>query len=71
MADYWHELVDRFPIVSIEDGMDEEDWDGWKLLTEKLEAHGTQLVGDDVFVTNPERLRRGSSWGSPTRSWSS
>ena len=63
MADYWHELVDRFPIVSIEDGMDEEDWDGWKLLTERLSAHGTQLVGDDLFVTNPERLRRGIEQG--------
>jgi enolase len=63
LADYWHELVDRFPIVSIEDGMDEEDWEGWKLLTEKLEAHGTQLVGDDLFVTNPERLRRGITDG--------
>jgi enolase len=63
MADYWHELVDRFPIVSIEDGMDEEDWDGWKLLTERLQAHGTQLVGDDLFVTNPERLRRGIELG--------
>jgi enolase len=63
MADYWHELVDRFPIVSIEDGMDEEDWEGWKLLTEKLQAHGTQLVGDDLFVTNPERLTRGIEMG--------
>jgi enolase len=63
MADYWHELVDRFPIVSIEDGMDEEDWEGWKLLTERLSAHGTQLVGDDLFVTNPERLRRGIEQG--------
>ena len=63
MADLWHELVDRFPIVSIEDGMDEEDWDGWKLLTDKLSAHGTQLVGDDLFVTNPERLQRGIDAG--------
>ena len=63
MADYWHELVDRFPIVSIEDGMDEEDWEGWRLLTERLSAHGTQLVGDDLFVTNPERLRRGIEMG--------
>ncbi|MBM3667715.1 MAG: phosphopyruvate hydratase [Actinobacteria bacterium] len=63
MADYWHELVDSFPIVSIEDGMDEEDWEGWKLLTERLDAHGTQLVGDDLFVTNPERLRRGIELG--------
>ena len=63
LADYWHELVDRFPIVSIEDGMDEEDWDGWKALTDKLRAHGTQLVGDDLFVTNPERLSRGIELG--------
>jgi enolase 1/2/3 len=63
LADYWHQLVDGFPIVSIEDGMDEEDWEGWKLLTERLSAHGTQLVGDDVFVTNPERLRRGIELG--------
>jgi len=63
MADYWHALVDRFPIVSIEDGMDESDWEGWKLLTERLSAHGTQLVGDDLFVTNPERLQRGIDQG--------
>jgi enolase len=63
LARYWHELVDRFPIVSIEDGMDEEDWDGWKVLTEKLSAHGTQLVGDDLFVTNSERLSRGIELG--------
>jgi enolase len=63
MADYWHELVDRFPIVSIEDGMDEEDWEGWGTLTQRLAAHGTQLVGDDLFVTNPERLRRGIEQG--------
>jgi enolase len=58
MAEYWHEIRRRFPVVSIEDGMDEEDWDGWKLLTEKL-GELCQLVGDDLFVTNPERLRRG------------
>jgi enolase len=63
LADYWHALVDRFPIVSIEDGMDEEDWEGWKLLTERLSAHSTQLVGDDLFVTNPERLTRGIELG--------
>jgi enolase 1/2/3 len=63
MADYWHSLVDRFPIVSIEDGMDEEDWAGWKLLTDRLHGHGTQLVGDDLFVTNPERLKRGIDGG--------
>ena len=63
MATYWHELVDRFPIVSLEDGMDEEDWEGWKLLTERLSEHGTQLVGDDLFVTNPERLKKGIDGG--------
>ena len=62
MAAYWSEQVERFPIVSIEDGMDEEDWDGWKLLTERL-GDRCQLVGDDLFVTNPERLRRGIELG--------
>jgi enolase len=58
MTAYWEDACSRYPIVSIEDGMDEEDWDGWKLLTERL-GDRVQLVGDDVFVTNPERLRRG------------
>jgi len=58
MADYWASAIERFPIVSLEDGMDEEDWDGWKLLTERL-GDAVQLVGDDLFVTNPERLKRG------------
>ena len=58
LASYWADLVARYPIVSIEDGMDEEDWSGWATLTERLGEH-TQLVGDDVFVTNTERLRRG------------
>ncbi len=62
LADYWHDIRARFPVVSIEDGMDEEDWDGWKLLTEKL-GDRVQLVGDDNFVTNPERLRRGIEVG--------
>jgi enolase 1/2/3 len=62
MTDYWHGVVDRFPVVSIEDGMDEEDWEGWKLLTERLDDH-CQLVGDDLFVTNPERLKRGIEMG--------
>jgi enolase len=62
LADYWSELAARYPIVSIEDGMDEEDWDGWKTLTDRLGA-GMQLVGDDVFVTNTERLRRGIDSG--------
>jgi enolase len=55
---YWQSLCDRFPVVSIEDGMAEEDWDGWRTLTEAV-GDRVQLVGDDLFVTNPERLRRG------------
>jgi len=62
LARYWEELAGRYPIVSIEDGMDEEDWDGWRMLTERLGA-GLQLVGDDVFVTSVERLRRGIETG--------
>ena len=62
MVDYWADLSSRYPIVSIEDGMDEQDWDGWKALTERLGA-GVQLVGDDLFVTNTERLQRGIEAG--------
>jgi enolase len=62
LTDYWAELCDRYPIVSIEDGMDEEDWDGWKTLTERLGEH-VQLVGDDLFVTNTQRLKRGIDAG--------
>jgi enolase len=62
LAAYWVDLADRYPIVSIEDGMDEEDWDGWKALTELL-GDRLQLVGDDVFVTNTRRLRRGIELG--------
>ncbi|MGI8792979.1 MAG: phosphopyruvate hydratase, partial [Acidimicrobiales bacterium] len=58
MADFWVDLCDRYPIVSIEDGMDEEDWDGWAKLTKAL-GDRVQLVGDDLFVTNTERLSRG------------
>jgi enolase len=63
MVDYWADLVDRYPIVSIEDGMAEEDWEGWAALTESLGGR-VQLVGDDLFVTNEERLRRGIDAGS-------
>jgi enolase len=74
MADYWAEMASRYPIVSIEDGMDEEDWDGWKLLTEQIGERAVrastrspgervQLVGDDLFVTNTERLQRGIELG--------
>jgi enolase len=62
LADYWADLAGRYPIVSIEDGMDEEDWDGWRTLTQRLGSK-LQLVGDDVFVTNTERLRRGIEAG--------
>ena len=62
MVDYWEDLVNRYPIVSIEDGMAEEDWDGWKLLTERI-GDRVQLVGDDLFVTNPERLKKGIELG--------
>jgi enolase len=62
LADYWAELAGRYPILSIEDGMDEEDWAGWKALTDRL-GETVQLVGDDLFVTNSERLRRGIEAG--------
>jgi enolase len=62
LADYWADAASRYPIVSIEDGMDEEDWDGWKKLTERL-GERVQLVGDDLFVTNTERLKRGIDMG--------
>jgi len=58
MVDYWEELVETYPIVSIEDGMAEEDWSGWQELTQRIGDH-VQLVGDDLFVTNVERLQRG------------
>lgn len=57
-ADYLVSLVDKYPIISIEDGMDESDWEGWKILTEKL-GDRVQLVGDDLFVTNTSILQRG------------
>jgi enolase len=62
LAAYWADLAGRYPILSIEDGMDEEDWDGWKILTESI-GDRVQLVGDDLFVTNVERLRRGIDAG--------
>jgi enolase len=65
LADYWADLAARYPIVSIEDGMDEEDWDGWRALTERL-GERVQLVGDDLFVTNVERLQRGIDLGVGT-----
>ena len=62
IVDYYADLVERYPIVSIEDGMAEDDWDGWKALTQRL-GERVQLVGDDVFVTNPERIARGIAEG--------
>lgn len=62
LVEHWKTLVGKYPVVSIEDGLDEEDWEGWKLLTEEL-GEKVQLVGDDLFVTNTERLQRGSEHG--------
>jgi enolase len=59
---YWADLADRYPIISIEDGMDEEDWDGWSALTQRI-GNRIQLVGDDLFVTNTQRLKRGIESG--------
>ena len=63
MASYWADICARYPVVSIEDGMDEEDWDGWKTLTARV-GERVQLVGDDLFVTNASRLRRGIDEGA-------
>jgi enolase len=63
MVAYWVDLVDRYPVVSLEDGMAEDDWDGWAALTDALGSR-IQLVGDDLFVTNEERLRRGIDAGA-------
>ena len=62
MVDYWAALVEKYPIISIEDGMAEEDWDGWKKLTDRI-GDKVQLVGDDLFVTNSERLAKGIELG--------
>ena len=60
---HWEALVDKYPIISIEDGLDEEDWEGWQKMTAKI-GHKVQLVGDDLFVTNTERLAKGISLGA-------
>jgi len=62
MVDYWNTWVNKYPIISIEDGMDEDDWDGWKLMTDKM-GDKIQIVGDDLFVTNTERLQEGIDKG--------
>ena len=66
LVELYEEWVKRYPIISIEDGLAEEDWDGWAKLTERLGPR-IQLVGDDIFVTNPERLRRASATKWPMR----
>ena len=63
MVDYYADLVASYPLVSIEDPLDEDDWDGWKAMTDRLGAQ-VQIVGDDLFVTNPERLARGIATGT-------
>ena len=67
MVGFWAGIAERYPVISIEDGMNEEDWDGWKLLTDRL-GDRCQLVGDDLFVTNPQRLAGASKPGWATRS---
>ena len=62
LIDHWEALVDKYPIISIEDGLDEEDWEGWQKMTAKI-GHKVQLVGDDLFVTNTERLAKGIQLG--------
>ena len=62
MVDYWDNWVKKYPIISIEDGMDEDDWDGWKMMTDRM-GDKIQIVGDDLFVTNTERLSKGISKG--------
>ncbi len=62
LIDHWESLIDKYPIYSIEDGLDEEDWDGWKKMTDRLGGK-VQLVGDDLFVTNTERLKKGIDLG--------
>ncbi|MBM6755793.1 phosphopyruvate hydratase [Collinsella tanakaei] len=63
MIDYWADLVEKYPIISIEDGLAEEDWEGWVKLTQRI-GHKVQLVGDDLFVTNTERLKKGIEMGA-------
>ena len=63
MIDYWADLVEKYPIISIEDGLDEEDWEGWVKLNERI-GDKVQLVGDDLFVTNTQRLGKGIEMGA-------
>jgi enolase len=68
-VDFWKGWCDKYPIVSIEDGLDEDDWSAWKQLTDAV-GDRVQLVGDDLFVTNVRRLSRGIDEGMATPSWS-
>jgi enolase len=63
MVDYYESLVNKYPIISIEDGMSEDDWEGFKMLTERI-GNRVQIVGDDLYVTNPERVCRGIEMGA-------
>lgn len=67
LIEHWKKLVEKFPIISIEDALDEEDWEGWKKLTAEL-GDKVQLVGDDLFVTNTKRLSKGISLGCGNQS---
>ena len=68
MVDFLANWVEKYPIISIEDGMAEEDWEGWKMLTDKIGSH-CQLVGDDLFVTNTKRLKKGIETGTANSIW--
>ena len=70
LVEHWKQLVEKYPIYSIEDGLDEEDWEGWQHMTKELGGK-VQLVGDDLFVTNTERCPRAFAWAAATRSSSS
>lgn len=68
MVDFYEDLCAKYPVISIEDGLAEEDWEGWKMMTERL-GKKVQLVGDDLFVTNTRRLSKGIDRIQPTLFW--
>ena len=70
MVAFWKNWVDQYPIVSIEDGLAQDDWESWKLMVKEM-GDRIQIVGDDLLVTNPERVRRPSRRKLPTPCWSS
>ena len=63
LVEYYRKLIGKYPLASIEDGLEENDWEGWKQMTETL-GNAVQLVGDDLFVTNPKRLKKGIRMGA-------